>query len=102
VSDRLVPATSELLPVVQLLSVVRNSVVAAFANVASVGQGSQPRPGFSPHYLAATQLFWNEAIGGYQKRLPTNRQNPYPAPNSQLLIAHGGLHAYDCRNIDNP
>ncbi len=44
----------------------------------------------------------NEAIGGYQKRLPTNRQNTYPAPDSENDIAYGGLKAYDCRNTGNP
>jgi phospholipid/cholesterol/gamma-HCH transport system substrate-binding protein len=96
-------AVQQLLPVLQLAAVVRNSIVAAFANVASTGEGSLPGPdGFDPHYLAAITLEWNEALGGYEKRLPSNRQNPYPAPNSELDIAHGGLKAYDCRNINNP
>jgi hypothetical protein len=100
---QLYPAAQQLTPVIQLADVVRNSIVAAFANVASVAEGSQPGPDRSdPHYLAATTLVWNEMLGGYQKRLPSNRQNPYPAPNSELDIARGGLKAYDCRNIHNP
>jgi virulence factor Mce-like protein len=101
--DRLLPAMEQIVPVVQLSAVVRDSIVAAFANVASVGQGQIVQSNSPPHhFLAATTLAWNEAIGGYQKRLPTNRQNTYPAPDSENDIAHGGLKAYDCRNIHNP
>jgi virulence factor Mce-like protein len=101
--NQLSPALQQLVPVVQLAAVVRDSIVAAFANVASMGQGSITQAnGVEDHYLAAIQLVWNEAVGGYQKRLPTNRQNPYPAPDSELDISHGGLRAYDCRNVNNP
>ena len=76
--------------------------MAAFADVASVGQGKLVQAdGPAHHFLAATTLVWNEAIGGYQKRLPSNRQNPYPAPDSENNIAHRDLNAYDCRNIHN-
>lgn len=100
--ERLLPAVEQMVPVVQLSAVVRDSIVAAFANVASVGQGQIVQSNSPPHHiLAATTLVWNEAIGGYQKRLPTNRQNTYPAPDSENDIAHGGLKAYDCRNVNN-
>ncbi len=101
--DRLLPAMEQIVPVIQLSAVVRDSIVAAFANVASVGEGQIVQSNSPPHhFLASTTLLWNEAIGGYQKRLPTNRQNTYPAPDSELDIAKGGLRAYDCRNIGNP
>jgi virulence factor Mce-like protein len=101
--DQLLPAVEQIVPVIQLSAVVRDSIVAAFANVASVGQGQIVQSNSPPHhFLAATTLVWNEAIGGYQKRLPTNRQNTYPAPDSELDIAKGGLRAYDCRNTGNP
>ena len=100
--DRLLPAMEQIVPVLQLSAAVRDSIVAAFANVASVGQGQIVQTDSPPHhFLAATTLVWNEAIGGYQKRLPTNRQNTYPAPDSENDIAHGGLKAYDCSNIHN-
>ncbi len=101
--DRLLPAIEQIVPVLQLSAAVRDSIVAAFANVASVGEGQIVQSNSPPHhFLAATTLVWNEAIGGYQKRLPTNRQNTYPAPDSENDIAHGGLKAYDCRNTHNP
>jgi virulence factor Mce-like protein len=101
--ERLLPAMEEIVPVIQLSAAVRDSIVAAFANVGSVGQGQLVQSNSPPHhFLAATTLVWNEAIGGYQKRLPTNRQNTYPAPDSENDIAHGGLKAYDCRNTGNP
>jgi len=97
------PALRQLIPTLQLLGLLRQSAVALFANVGNlfnpdyVGPGGQLIQG-----ATGVPSVWNEAIAGWVKRLPSNRFNPYPAPNEELQIAHGGLRAYDCRNLKNP
>jgi phospholipid/cholesterol/gamma-HCH transport system substrate-binding protein len=96
-------AARQLIPLLQLLSVDRSSVVGSIANEAQIQQGVMDAPGLGPvHYAAGAVTIWNESIAGWIRKLPTNRSNPYPAPNSELNIAHGGLKAYDCRNTGNP
>ncbi|MDX8153775.1 MlaD family protein [Patulibacter brassicae] len=93
----------EVNPLMQLLALNRDSVVGAAANVASMTNGQHIVPGDKTRsYVSAGLTIWNEIVGGWVKKLPTNRQNPYPAPGSALNIAKGGLKAYDCRNVDNP
>jgi phospholipid/cholesterol/gamma-HCH transport system substrate-binding protein len=97
------PAARQLIPVLQLLSVDRNSVVGALANAAQINNGVLDAPGLGAvHYASGAVTVWNETVGGWLHKLPTNRSNPYPAPDSELNIAHGGLRAYDCRNTGNP
>jgi phospholipid/cholesterol/gamma-HCH transport system substrate-binding protein len=96
-------AARQLIPVLQLLSADRNSVVGALANAAQINNGVFDAPGLGAvHYASGAVTVWNETVGGWIHRLPTNRSNPYPAPDSELDIARGGLRAYDCRNTGNP
>lgn len=96
-------AAQQVLPLAQLLAVARNSVVGGLADVASLIEGTLMGPGnASAHDLGAALSFWNELPAGWIRKLPTNRENAYPAPNSAADIARGGLRAYDCRNIHNP
>jgi ABC-type transporter Mla subunit MlaD len=97
------PAARQLIPVLQLLSVDRNSVVGSLANAAQIQNGVLDAPGIGPvHYAAGAVTIWNETVGGWVHKLPTNRSNPYPAPDSENNIANGGLRAFDCRNTGNP
>jgi hypothetical protein len=92
----------ELIPFLDLLGASRRSVVGTFANVGQIQNGSMIGPGGKViHYGNGLPTIWNETLGGWVKRLPSNRQNPYPKPNSALDIARGGLKAYDCRNTGN-
>lgn len=92
----------ELIPVLQLLSEVRGALVSFFANVGSVFNGTTTKPGGQlAHVASAVPSFWNETIGGWVKRLPSNRPNPYPIPGSAINIAHGGLKTFDCRQVRN-
>jgi len=92
----------EVNPLMQLLAMNRDSVVGAAANVASMTNGQHIVPGDKTRsYVSAGLTIWNEIVGGWVKKLPTNRQNPYPAPGSAEDIARGGLKAYDCRNVHN-
>lgn len=96
-------ALRQLLPVLQLLRANRSSVHGVLANVAQIQNGTMVGPGGRTiHYGNGLPTIWNEIVGGWIKRLPTNRLNPYPKPESLRDIATGGLKAYDCRNLGNP
>lgn len=97
------PAMRELIPTLQLTSAVRRSIVAFFANIASLMNGRLAVPGQQSlgGVLSAMPSFWNETIGGWKKKLPSSRPNPYPKPDSSLDVARGGLKAFDCRHTSN-
>jgi phospholipid/cholesterol/gamma-HCH transport system substrate-binding protein len=95
------PTTRELIPVLQLLAVIRNSLVSTFANVAQVHGGVAVGPGNQVvNYAIGVIQLWNETIGGWVKRLPSHRGNPYPAPGFLDDLA-AGLESYDCRHVHN-
>jgi virulence factor Mce-like protein len=97
------PATRQVIPFFQLASAIDNSIVAFFANVGSASATSYVGPGgYITHAVNGIPSIWNETLGGWVKKLPTNVENAYPKPGSALEVAHGGLRAYDCRNIHNP
>lgn len=92
----------DLIPTVQLASEVHPSLVSFFANVAQWSNGQiEEAPGERASVLSAMPSFWNESIGGWVKRLPSNRPNPYPRPNGALSIGSGTLNAFDCRQTGN-
>jgi phospholipid/cholesterol/gamma-HCH transport system substrate-binding protein len=100
--DGLHELTRQLLPVVTLLNVARDTVVGSLANVGSAQNTRVEGPGgLIGSAASAVPTIWNESVGGWKKRLPTNRLNSYPKPNSADDITTGGLKAYDCRNIHN-
>jgi phospholipid/cholesterol/gamma-HCH transport system substrate-binding protein len=100
--QRAYPLARQAIPFLQLLGLSRDSVIALFANVgsffniSSIGAGGVPAKA-----IAGIPSIWNETPAGWVKKLPTNRQNAYPKPRSQLNIASGGLKAFDCRNTGN-
>lgn len=95
----------QLIPIVQLFAAYREeAIIGPLANTSSVmnrtlvGQG-----GFIVHPGAGAFFFSNESLAGWTKRLPTNRENPYPTPDGLGLLAKiGYLKSYDCRHIHNP
>jgi virulence factor Mce-like protein len=92
----------EVIPVLELLAEVRGSVVAFFANVAQLVNGTVELPGgVTGGVVSAVPSVWNETIGGWVKKLPSSRYNPYPKPGSAREIARGGLLSYDCRHTGN-
>jgi virulence factor Mce-like protein len=98
------PTARELIPFMQLFAVNKN-VVDILANVATVTSGTDVGPGgVVLNYGTGLPTIWNETISGWAKKLPTNRQNPYPKPPDGLLDTGriGVLKAYDCRNTGNP
>ncbi|MHB8689989.1 MAG: MlaD family protein [Solirubrobacteraceae bacterium] len=98
------PTSRELIPIIQLMAANPTAPEAPFADVASVMSGVFVGPGgLVQHYTAGLPTIWNETIGGWVKRLPTNILNPYLKPGGQLDIAKlGYIKSFDCRNIHNP
>jgi phospholipid/cholesterol/gamma-HCH transport system substrate-binding protein len=97
------PTARELIPFMQLFG-ANKRVIDILANVASVSSGSYVGPGGTVvGYATGLPTVWNETISGWAKKLPTNRQNPYPKPPDGLLDTGklGVLRAYDCRNTGN-
>jgi len=104
--DRVHMASRQLLPFLQLAAADRESILANFANVAATWAGRTIAPGGKRQgYLGAWLTVWNEITGGWTKKLPTNRSNPYPKPGplGEVFAKNNGiLEAYDCRNQGNP
>jgi virulence factor Mce-like protein len=100
---QLYPLSRQLIPVLKLLALVRQSAITTFANVAQIFNGFMVGPGQRlVNYAAGIITVWNESIAGWVKRLPTNRGNTYPQPGALSYLSRGGLKSFDCRNIHNP
>src|SRR3954451_5540199 len=99
----LYPATREITPIIDLVSRYRRELVATVANAAAANQATAPGIGGKEvHYLRSMVPVTEEALVGYEKRLPSNRHNAYFAPGELANIGKGGLLASDCRNTANP
>jgi hypothetical protein len=93
----------QLIPFLQLLGTARDSAVTTFAGVGQIHNGTFVGPGDRvQHFASGIITLWNESIGGWVRRLPSNRGNTYPAPGFLQDISRGGLKSYDCRHIHNP
>jgi virulence factor Mce-like protein len=98
------PLARQLIPFMQLFA-LNNNIIDILANVGSVSSSSYVGPGGLVVGTASGIVsVWNETISGWTKKLPTNRNNPYPKPGDTLneTGTQGVLDAYDCRNIHNP
>jgi virulence factor Mce-like protein len=98
------PASRQLIPIIQLMAANPTAPAAPFADVANLTGGVFAGPGgLVQHYATGLPTIWNETIGGWVKRLPTNILNPYVKPGGQLDIAKlGYIKSFDCRNVHNP
>jgi phospholipid/cholesterol/gamma-HCH transport system substrate-binding protein len=96
-------AARQLIPIAQLASASRGSLIGSFANLGNVMNGTMLLAnGQSAHVADGLPTFWNETISGWSKRLPTNRMNAYPTTaNLGGEATRGALEAYDCRNLHN-
>jgi phospholipid/cholesterol/gamma-HCH transport system substrate-binding protein len=98
------PVARQLIPFMQLFD-ANSDIINILANVGSVSSSSYVGPGgLIVGTASGIVSLWNETISGWAKKLPTNRNNPYPKPPDSLLETgqQGVLDAYDCRNIHNP
>lgn len=95
----------QLIPIVQLFAAYREeALVAPIANTESVMNHALVGAGGRIVEAGAGALFLsNESFAGWVRRLPTNRENPYPEPDGFADLAKLGYDkSYDCRNIHNP
>lgn len=101
--DAVYPVLREMIPVLRLLAAARDSAVTTFAGVGQIHNGTYVGPDDRVlHYANGVITLWNESIGGWVRRLPSNRGNTYPKPGFLDGIRHGGLQSYDCRHVHNP
>ena len=98
-------AGTELVPVVDYLTVFRREILAGMVNLGMDLQASTPAQAGSSasplHYFRVLFPFNNESLFGAAQREPSNRHNPYFAPGGQDLLA-SGLRAFSCANTSNP
>jgi phospholipid/cholesterol/gamma-HCH transport system substrate-binding protein len=97
------PALREVIPTLQLLGANRNETLAVLGNVASLLNGRMIGPqGRTVAYGTGIPTIWNEVVGGWIHKLPSNRANPYPKPGGLNSIRDKGyVQAYDCRHLGN-
>jgi len=97
------PGTRELQPIMELLATyTKPSLLGPLSNVGSFTNGTMVGPGGRIlHRGGGAITVWNESIGGWIKRLPTNRANPYLKPDGLLSLGREPLRSYDCRNTGN-
>lgn len=101
---RLYAAAREAIPLMQLSAAYRDTaLVGALANGAAMLNGKSVGPGGKIVSRAGGAVYVsNESVGGWIKRLPTDRNNPYPKPGGLDAIAtRGFLSSYDCRHLRN-
>jgi virulence factor Mce-like protein len=99
----LYPATREITPIISLVKRYRKELVATVANSAASNQATSPGIDGKPvHYLRSLVPVTEEALVGYEHRLPTNRHNAYFAPGELANLGKGGLLASNCANTTNP
>ncbi len=101
--DRLAPFSRDLEPVAGFLNAYRNDFSQSWAKVAAATQPTAPSAsGRQVNYLRLLLPVWNETLGFFSERSPTNRGNPYPAPGAQAKIGpNGGYEAFDCSHTSN-
>jgi virulence factor Mce-like protein len=101
--DALLPAAREVAPIISLIGLYRQELVAAMANLAADLQATAPAATTtgSASYLRAIQMFGRESLYGQTVREPTNRDNSYYAPGELSNLNAGGLRAANCNNVNN-
>ncbi len=98
------PSLREIIPFVQLLNANREEITAVLGNVGALLNAEAYGPGDKlVNYGTGIPTVWNEVIGGWIRKLPTNRANPYLKPQGLRTLADKGyIEAYDCRHLGNP
>jgi ABC-type transporter Mla subunit MlaD len=92
-------AGRELIPIADYLKLMRQDIVSAAAKTGSATEGTMPDG--SQQILRSIIPVSEETLVAAAARLPSNRHNPYLAPNALNSLA-SGLKAYDCNNLGNP
>src|SRR4051794_28037729 len=99
----LFPVASDLVPTVRYLASQQDQITAATGNIPAAVNATAAAPGTDPiHYLRAITYFSSEGFVGYDKRLPTNRRQPYLRNRGLEDVRPGSqIKAYDCENLNN-
>lgn len=102
-TDSLVPAAEELLPIVQFLKAYRREVAVTFANAGAATQATAPdAQGRQRSYLRLSASTINgETITGALTRNPNNRYSPYPRPGELELAGTGRNPSFACDHLGN-
>lgn len=101
-TQALMPAGQQLVPVVQILDAYADDTLTAAASAAAATNASVLGPdGQLRRYLRVLAPMWSEGMLGFAKREPYNRYNPYPSPGGIARLAAGGMQAFDCANTAN-
>ena len=103
---RLKPYLGGLIPVINYLNTYRREVAAFFANSTATteGNGANLAQTTTLHYLRISNPINPEVLTPYQKRLDSNRGNPYIAPGGygQLVNGLSVFGSYLCTNNPQP
>jgi phospholipid/cholesterol/gamma-HCH transport system substrate-binding protein len=88
---RLTPYLGNFVPVIDYLNSYRREIAAFFANSTATTQATQTNIAGTKieHYLRISNPVNPEALTAYQKRLSSNRGNPYMAPGGYLKLLDG-------------
>ena len=103
---RLTPYLGNLVPVINYINTYRREVAAFFANSTAATQASSANitQNKQLHYLRISNPVNPEVLTNYQKRLESNRANPYMAPGAYTQLLHGlsVFGDYLCTNTPQP
>jgi hypothetical protein len=100
--DALLPAARELAPVISFVSLYREELVTAMADLAATleATSSAHTASGSASYIRAISMLSDESVYGQSARAPTNRNNTYFAPGELANVGRGLLSA-SCSNAGN-
>jgi phospholipid/cholesterol/gamma-HCH transport system substrate-binding protein len=103
VFDVLVPVLKNAQPLVDYLGLYKGELVSQISSVAASFQASLPQSAGRPplHYLRALVPFSSEAGVAADRRLGSNRHNPYPIPGYMNRLKTF-MQTIDCSNTSNP
>lgn len=97
----LLPAVSQVSPMINFIGLYKQELVAAMANLAASTEATAPGIGGNQHYLRSLAISGNESVFGQTVRSPSNRSNAYFSPGELNNIKNGGLLAASCDNTGN-
>ena len=88
---RFEPYLRTLQPTFDYLGLYKREITALLGNAAGATQAVDPGTNTTRlvHYLRTTNPISPEVLATYEKRLPTNRSNPYPEPGAYSQLASG-------------
>jgi phospholipid/cholesterol/gamma-HCH transport system substrate-binding protein len=103
---RLKPYLGNLIPVFDYINVYRREIAAFFANSTATTEAKSANitQTHHLHYLRITNPVNPEVLANYQRRLSSNRGNPYLSPGGYQQLLHGlpVFGSYLCTSVPQP